>query len=341
MILLIMLLSCKETASVPTAAATSITLRTGTVEATTWLPSVEVTGSVEPAAMVQLGFDVPGRIDLLYIERGQQLRKGEPVARLDARIAAAQLAQAEAALTGAKAQMVAAEAAWQRVEQLKAAGGISEQQYTDTRAQLEAGMAGLDQAGAAVRMARANLDFHTLRSPIDGVLTAGPDNAGIMVGAGTPMFLIEDLTLLQLKGSVGEEASWVAPGQPALVVAGIPGAEVSVAAEVLRVIPSLDMATRRVPVELRIPNPPVALKAHSFARATITAADPQPALSVPTAALVARPDFCVFVQESPEKEPTRVPVVVLKEEEGRVLVRGPLTAGSNVVLDPPYSLGAE
>ena len=341
MILLLSLLSCKEITAVSTAATPALALRTGAVEATTWLPTVELTGNVEPVAMVQLGFDVPGRIEALLVERGQAVRKGDAIARLDARIASAQLAQAEAALAGARAQVEAAEAAWKRIEQIKAAGGVSEQQYSDTKAQIEAGRAGLQQAEAGVRMARANVDFHTLRSPINGILTNGPDNAGIMTGAGTPMFLIEDLSTMQLKGTVGEEYSWVAAGQPASLQAGTPGTEVTVAAEVLRVLPSLDMATRRIPVELRIVAPPLNLKAHGFSRATITAAEPQPALAIPKAALVARPDFCVFVQAAADQAPTRVPVAVLKEEGDKVLVRGKIEAGNLVVLDPPYSLGAE
>ena len=100
MILLLTLLSCKEITSISTAATPALALRTAAVEATTWLPTVEVTGNVEPVAMVQLGFDGPGRIDAILIERGQVVHKGDAIARLDARIASAQLAQAEAALTG-------------------------------------------------------------------------------------------------------------------------------------------------------------------------------------------------------------------------------------------------
>lgn len=339
MIGLLMFLACKEPLDVKAASAAAAAVQTAPVEVASWVPHVEVTGSVEPVALVQLGFDVPGRIETLLVHRGQSVHAGDAIARLDSRMAQAQLAQASAALAGAKAQLGAAELSLGRLEQLKAAGGVSEQQYTDVKAQIEAGRAGVQQAEAAVRLASVNLDWHTLRSPITGVVTNGPDNAGILVGAGTPMFVIEDLSSLQLKGTVGEDAPWVAEGQKAILKAGSPGQEISSEAEVVRVIASLDMATRRIPVELKLVNPPASLKAHGFATATIEGNQPLSVFSVPANALTARPDFCVFVEGNPK--PERVQVTVLKREEGKVLVQGALTAGAKVVLDPAYSLGAE
>lgn len=341
MLALLMLISCKESTTVATAAATNTAVNTAAVVAVDWTPSLELSGSVEPLAMVQLGFDVPGRISALLVQRGQRVSKGDAIARLDARMASAQLAQAEAAYNGAAAQVEAAELSWGRVQRLKEAGGISEQVYTDTQGQISAAYAGLSQAKAAVTLAQTYVANHTLRSPIDGIVTNGPDNAGMMVGAGTPIFVIEDLSSLRLKGTVGEESAWVAAGQKATVKSGPPGMEILTDAQVLQVIPSLDPSTRRVPVELSIAAPPTALKAHSFARATIKADQALQVWSIPTGALVARPDFSVFTVSSPEAAPVRVPVAVLERAEKTILVSGNLTAGTLVVVDPAYSYGIE
>jgi hypothetical protein len=63
--------------------------------------------------------------------------------------------------------------------------------------------------------------------------------------------------------------------------------------------------------------------------------------SIPTGALVARPDFSVFTVSSPEAAPVRVPVAVLERAEKTILVSGNLTAGTLVVVDPAYSYGIE
>jgi RND family efflux transporter MFP subunit len=338
---LVLLSGCgKDPVSAPAAAAATapVALRTAPAEAATWRPTEELTGSLDPVASVQLGFDVPGRLSAILVPRGGTVAKGDAIARLDDTLAQAQLAQAEAAQAGAAAQLAAGEAAFARIQALKEAGGVSEQQFADAQAGVLAGRAGVDQAAAAVRMAKTNLGFHTLRAPIGGVLTNGPDNAGMLVGAGTPLFVIEDLSALQVKATAPESAGWLTEGLTATVLPGTPGATDGVPATVARVIPSLDPATRRIPIEIRIDAPPPSLKAHAFARVKVEAKDDVPAVAVPKGAVVARPEFCVFVGDGATAK--KVPVEVLREDAEKTLVRGAgLDAGASVVIDPPNGLG--
>lgn len=338
-LLLLALLGCAKDTTPAASAAVAIALRTAPVEAVTWRPSEELTGSVEPIAAVQLGFDVPGRIDTLYVHRGDTVKAGQPVARLDARMASAQLAQAQAALTGAEAQLAAGESAFARAQKLKEAGAMSDQAYTDAQGGILAARAGRDQARAAVALARTHLDNHTLRSPIGGIVSNAPDNSGVMVGAGTPMFLIEDLSALQIRGSAPEADTWILADMPVDVVAGPPGAESHTPATVARVLPALDPMTRRIPVEVVIHDPPVTLHAHSFARVLLTSTTEQPALQVPRGSVIARPDFSVFTLAGPTAIPVRVPVTVLDDRGEKSIVLGDLKVGDNVVLDPPHTLG--
>lgn len=339
LLLTLSLLGCSpEPATVPAASAAAVapTLQTGEVKAVAHRREVELTGSLEPAAAVQLGFDVPGRIDKLLVTRGQSVRAGQPVARLDSRMAAAQLAQAEAALAGAEAQLAGGESGYARAEKLHTAGAMSDQQFSDAQASIRAARAGIEQARAAVQLARTNFDNHTLKAPIAGVVTNAPDNAGTLVGAGTPMFMIEDLSALQLKATAPESAGWLQEGMSATATAGPPGSEVGQPATVTRVIPSLDPMTRRIPVEIRVDDAG-SLKAHAFARVTVRDTADVAALEVPRAALIARPDFCVFVDEGAGK-PRRVPVSVLDENPTTVVVQGELAAGAKVILNPPPTL---
>jgi hypothetical protein len=89
---------------------------------------------------------------------------------------------------------------------------------------------------------------------------------------------------------------------------------------------------------VRVEAPPASLKAHGFARVVITGASDIDAWKVPRAALVARPDFCVFVAAEAGSTPTRVPVTVLEESGDTIIVSGALQAGAQVVLDPPHTL---
>ncbi len=344
-LVLLLLLGCSTEPAVPAASAAADLsgaaapgLRLVAAEAVGHRPTTELTGSLEPIASVQLGFDVPGRIEAILVPRGGAVKKGQAVARLDDAVAQAQLAQAEAAHAGAAAQLAAGEGAFARVTTLNDAGGVSKQQFTDAEAGVLAGRAGVEQAAAAVRMAKTNLGFHTLRAPIDGIVTNGPDNAGMLVGAGTPLFVVEDLSALQLKATAPESAAWIREGLGATVLAGTPGATGGTPATVVRVIPSLDPATRRIPVEIRVDTPPPDVRAHAFARVRIEGGDDIAAIVVPKGAVVARPDFCVLVSDGATIR--KVAVEVLTERDGNAIVRGVgLDAGAMVVVDPPNGLG--
>jgi len=312
-------------------------IQTAAVEAASWRPEAEVTGSLEPIASVQLGFDIPGRLKSVLVPRGATVQTGDALATLDRAIAGAQLAQAEAGLAGAKAGADAAATAWKRLEAV--GNAVSEQQRTEVSAQLQAAQAQLEQARAGAQLARTQLSYTTLRAPIAGVVTQGPDNAGALVGAGMPLFVIEDLSALRLKGTAPESESWLAEGLSVTVYPGAPGATEGVPAVVERVLPSLDPATRRVPIEIRVDAPPSSLRAHAFARAVVQAGSDESVWAIPRGALVAQPDFSVFVVTDTSAAPTRVPVAVLREAADRVLVRGALTAGAQVVVNPPHGYG--
>jgi len=335
--------ACKgEPAAVASAATPVAGYRYGMAEPARHRPRTELTGSLDPAQSVQLGFDVPGRVQRLLVSRGEQVTAGQAIASLDASIAQAQADQAAAAVTGAEAQLAAGEANFSRAKQLKDAGAMSEQDWSNASSGILAARAGVEQARAASAMARANLQHHTLRAPFAGYIQNGPDNAGIMTGGGTPLFLLDDLSSLQVKGTAGEsDAAWLHEGLDATVFAATPGSTTGVPAKVVRVMPSLDPATRRLPVEVRVEGADLVgapLKAHGFARVVIEGAGEIDAWKVPRAALVARPDFCVFVATTAGEPPKRVAVTVLEEVGDSIVVNGDLAAGAQVVLDPPHTL---
>lgn len=315
--------SAAEAKTKAQAAAAPVAVRTEAVKHGVFRPSVEVSGSLEPVAAVQLGFTVGGRVEKLLVNRGDSVDEGDAIATLDDAIAQGQLAQARAGRTAAQAQADTADATWARLSKLGDA--LSGQDRAQAELAVSGARAQLDQAEAAVRMAETNVRYHTLRAPISGVVTNGPDNAGILVGPGTVLFVLEDLSALRLKASVPESVTWVSPASTA-VIGGVP-------AIVERVVPSLDPATRRLPVELRVDAPPPTLLAHGFARATITSDVDQEGWDVPKGALVSRPDFGVIVAGTP---PRVVPVTMLSEHDGRVIVDGALKEGDAVVIDPPH-----
>lgn len=147
---------------------------------------VEVTGVVE-ADEVMASFKVPGRIAQFEADEGDEVEKGRVVARLETDELQVKVAQAKAALSAAKAQLVKArtavglqsgvtgsqvqeaeaaveqaqanleiwETTWGRIEQLYAAGAVAAQEKDKTEAEYKAAKGKLAQAEAALAKARA------------------------------------------------------------------------------------------------------------------------------------------------------------------------------------------
>ncbi|MEQ1501640.1 MAG: efflux RND transporter periplasmic adaptor subunit [Myxococcota bacterium] len=334
---LLALAGCGSSADPADAAVTAVPeVRTAVVEAATWRPTAEITGSADPVQAVQLGFDVPGRLGRVSVHRGDVVELYQALGSLDAAVSADQLAQAQAGVAAAEAGAAAAEDTWQRLQKMGASTSAGD--LAKVEAQVKGARAQLEQARAAERMASTMLKQHTLRAPISGVVTVAPDNPGTMVGAGSPLFAIEDLSSLRVKGTASETDDWLVAGLPATVRAGT-GAETA-PATVERVLSSLDPATRRLPVEIRIDAPPSWLRAHAFVRVTVESATDVQVLAVPKGALVARPEFAVLVMAGPSAAPVRVPVVVVGEDGDRTLIRGAIEPGALVAVDPPQGFGA-
>ena len=104
-----------------------------------------------------------------YVEEGQQLYQIDPT-RFEA-----ELELAEASLQNAKARQKNAERLERRLEKLVADNAVSQQQYDDAAFALDQAEAAVSRAKAEVRLARINLGYTKIRSPISGFI--GPTRA--------------------------------------------------------------------------------------------------------------------------------------------------------------------
>jgi multidrug efflux system membrane fusion protein len=114
------------------------------------------------------------------------VHKGEVLFEIDPRPYQAELARAEAQLAQARTGAELAAREVERGQRLVAVQAISREEYdsrVSTRAQ---GDAAVRAAEAAVRTARLNLDWTTVRSPIDGRVSRAEVTAGNLVLAGPP-----------------------------------------------------------------------------------------------------------------------------------------------------------
>ena len=125
-------------------------------------------GTVIANTLVQLSARVQGTLESAQFKEGQFVKKGDLLFQIDSRPFQAALAQAEAIYRRDQAQLKNALRDKQRYATLRAQGAISTQQsdLSDTNADVVAANVAADKA--AMDMARLNLGYSQIRSPVDG-----------------------------------------------------------------------------------------------------------------------------------------------------------------------------
>jgi len=197
---------------------------------------VEATGTINAVITVQVGSQVSGTIARLYVDFNSRVRKGQVVAQIDPPLfqgallqARADLANAEANVASAKANLVKAKAAeiqtkadYERAVGLAKEKVMSQQQLDLAKANHDSAVAAVSaaeaqvtqavaqgqQKQAALTVAQTNLDYTTIRAPIDGTVIARNVDVGQTVAASlqapTLFTIAKDLTKMQVYASTDE-----------------------------------------------------------------------------------------------------------------------------------------
>jgi len=198
--------------------------------------AVDATGTVNAVITVQVGSQVSGTIARLNADFNSRVRKGDVIALIDPQLFQGAVLQASADLENARANVSAAEAnltkARAALVQTKAdhdraialvdqrvgtqqALDLAKANYESARASVDAAVANVKQANAqvsqkqaAVAVARINLEYTVIRSPIDGIVVARNVDVGQTVAASlqapTIFTIAQDLTKMQVYAKVDE-----------------------------------------------------------------------------------------------------------------------------------------
>ncbi|WP_257457442.1 efflux RND transporter periplasmic adaptor subunit [Archangium lipolyticum] len=317
---------CKADAAPPstaTKAATAEQLPAVTLAATRSEQAAlreEVTGTLFPAQALQVGFEVGGRLEKVRVKKGQTVQEGQVLAQLNVEIADAQLAQAQAAVAAAEVSAAMAADVAGRNAKLQEQGNVSDLQNLTSTTQARQAEAQLLAAKAQRAQAQAGRRKHDLRAPFAGTITDAPEQVGAIVGPGAPQFGLENLDTLLLKTTVAESTrAHLKPGTKVRVE--VVGGGASTDEAVIRtIIRSADPATRRIPVDIVVPNKDGRFVANTLARVILPLGEAQEAQVIPVSALSSSGGDHVYVVAS-NGEVRRVDVQVLERRVREVVVK--------------------
>lgn len=191
-----------------TSQATDVELITEPVTRGSVVKTVNLTGTLNPVALVNVGASVSGALVRVAVDFNDTVRAGQLLAQIDPLPYQAQVDQSEAVLRSAKAVLASVEATYRRNENLFERGFVSAATLDTSRYDLESAKAKVHEAEAALRRDRANLAYTTIRAPVSGVVLARLVSVGQTVASTfqTPVLftLAEDLRRMQIEVSVPE-----------------------------------------------------------------------------------------------------------------------------------------
>jgi HlyD family secretion protein len=191
-----------------TEAEPPVSYRYSSIERGNITKGVTATGTIQATKTVQVGSQVSGTITELYADFNSRVTKGQVLARLDPTFYNAAVAEAQANLAKANAELANNEREEGRSKELLKSNLISQAEYDLTRTKLLNSRATVDQVRAQLQRSQVNLGYTIIRSPISGTVVSREVDIGQTVAASlnAPVIfkIAEDLNKMQVAANIDE-----------------------------------------------------------------------------------------------------------------------------------------
>ncbi|MAL97624.1 efflux RND transporter periplasmic adaptor subunit [Hydrocarboniclastica marina] len=292
-----------------------------TAETMSWQPSQKSVGSITAINGVEVANEVPGTIVEIGFESGQNVKAGDMLVRLDSAVD-------ESAVSTRRAEARLAAREFSRLEELLPRRAVSQAEYDQAQANLEA-------AQARVKEAEAQLGKKTLRAPFAGTLGLRQVDLGQYLPAGSPIVEINMLDPVYVDYTLPErELSRVSVGNTVEVtVAAQPDALFT--GTVSAINSSVNPQTRTVRVRATLPNEDLTLRPGMFATVRTLRPAERDVIAVPRTAISYNTygDFVFVLAENGDGQlvTERRSVQTGETRDGMVEIVSGLEAGDRIV----------
>ncbi|HUG21175.1 efflux RND transporter periplasmic adaptor subunit [Piscinibacter sp.] len=272
-----------------------------------------------------------GTLLSLHVGEGSRVKAGQVLGAIDLAELAGRVAERNAMLASAKAQLAQAERTHASNQRLADQQFISPIALESSRSALETARAQVNAARAQLDTMRVGLRDAALVAPIAGVVHKRHVVPGEKLSVEQPVLSIVDITRLELAGSVGtHEVSRLAPGMPVQVQ--VEGHADAVTGRLARIAPAAEPGTRSIGVTIALANPKETFRAGQYAMGRVVLDDPTRRLTLPVSAIGSTSgQHHVWVIENGELLRRAVITGRRDEREARVEVLQGLSPGSVVL----------
>ena len=260
------------------------------------LTSVTATGTLEAVTTVDVGTQVSGIVEKLYVDFNSEVKKGQVIAVLDRTNLTSELASQQANLRSAQSELEYQKKNYARYAELNQKQLVSASEYDVALQSYRKAQEQVKVAEQAVSKAKTNLGYATIYSPIDGIVISKEVEEGQTVASSfsTPtMFTIaKDLSDMQVIANVDEaDIGNVSEGQRVtFTVDAFPDDTFSGSVKQVRQKATTTNNVVTYEVVITAPNADLKLKPGLTANVTIFTLERNGVVSVPSKALRFSPE---------------------------------------------------
>ena len=280
-----------------------------------------LSGAVRPRIESHLAFRAGGKVTARLVDIGQQVRAGQPLARIDA--ADYQLAADAAAEQLRAAQVDATQAASDaaRFKRLLLDGSVGAADHERQQARSDAAAARLVQAERQLDLQRNRASYAVLAAPFDGVVTGLQVEVGQMVGEGQAVIVLARPGELEVVVDVPE--ALVASLRDQLAQARIAGVPGLVKLNLRELSPAASVQTRTFQARYAVASPSPGLRMGVTADVQLARKGAIASAELPSGALLTTNQTpSVWLVNDKTGTLTRRPVALLSQSTDRVRVTG-------------------
>ena len=295
---------------------------------------VTATGEIQPLNTINVGSQVSGTIEAIYVDYNSKVKKGDVLLKIEPSVLQASVDGAYASLVSSEAQRNYAKSEYERNKTLFDAGFISRAELEQSQTTYEQAEQNVNKMKSQYDRAVTNLGYATITSPVDGTVISRQVDVGQTVAASfqTPdLFEIaEDLSQMQIETSVSEaDIGMIAEGQSVtFTVDAYPSQTFEGFVRQVRLSPTITSNVVVYTVVIDVDNTDLRLKPGMTAFVTILISEKKDIWKVQNSALILRsfdgidadpgeatPSDHVAIQPMVNGEPT---VVLVPYEKGLV-----------------------
>lgn len=164
----------------------------------------EYVGDIDAFRNVEIRARVQGYLDKIYVDEGQEVKKGQPLFQINNEEFVAALTQARANLKSTEAEAKAMDLEMQRVKVLVEKQVISKSELEVAEARCAAMNARIDEARSALSNAEIRLSHANIRAPFDGVIDRIPMKIGSLIDEGVLLTTVSDVQSIYAYFNVSE-----------------------------------------------------------------------------------------------------------------------------------------